>query len=190
LIFEKLHLAGRDPPGYELGEPMLVHDRGRFLGSLDPIEVSADRSDVHISRFLPSPSLGSERRNFGPLLLVEVTLFLVERFPSIQTVCFTLTREIEMYGEGMMVAAARSELLRSIGATDVHVRAKPDSSRPGNFVVQGVWPYTEHNLGALRAALDTQRAIYREHLGRVREDGPPVRLLRRLKHWWTRDDET
>lgn len=165
---------------------MLVHDRGRFLGALDPIEASVDRSDVRISRFLPSPSLRSEQRNFGPLLLVEVTTFLAERFPSIQTVSFTLTREIEMYGEGMMVAAARSELLRSIGATDVHVRAQPDSNRPGNFVVQGVWSYTEHNLAALRSALATQRALYREHLSRVREEGSPVRFLCRLKRWWRR----
>jgi hypothetical protein len=186
LTFEKLHLAGPDRSSYELGEPMLVHDRGRFLGSLDPIEASVDRSDVRISRFLPSPSLRSEQRNFGPLLLVEVTTFLAERFPSIQTVSFTLTREIEMYGEGMMVAAARSELLRSIGATDVHVRAQPDSNRPGNFVVQGVWSYTEHNLAALRSALATQRALYREHLSRVREEGSPVRFLCRLKRWWRR----
>lgn len=165
---------------------MLVHDRGRFLGSLDPIEASVDRSDVHISRFLPSPSLRSEQRNFGPLLLVEVTTFLAERFPSIQTVSFTLTREIEMYGEGMMVAAARSELLRSIGATDVHIRAQPDSNRPGNFVVRGIWSYTEHNLAALRSALATQRALYREHLSRVREEGSPIRFLCRLKRWWRR----
>jgi hypothetical protein len=188
LIFEKLHLAGPDLSNYELGEPVFVYDRGRFLGSLDPIEVSADRSDVHISRFLASPSLGSEQRNFGPLLLVEVTMFLAQRFPSIQTVCFTLTREIEMYGEGMMVAAARSDLLRSIGATDIHVRPKPDSSKPGNFVLQGVWLYTEDNLGALRAALTTQRALYCEHLGRIRADKRPVQLLRRLKQWWWAHD--
>ena len=42
-MFEKLHLAGPDPPGYELGEPVLVHDRGRFLGSLDPVEDSPQR---------------------------------------------------------------------------------------------------------------------------------------------------
>jgi hypothetical protein len=48
------------------GEPLFVYDRGRFLGSLDPIELSADRSDVHISRFLASPSLGSEQRNIWP----------------------------------------------------------------------------------------------------------------------------
>jgi len=119
-------------------------------------------------------------------LLLEVTMFLAERFPGIQNVHFSLTREIEMDGDGMMVAAARTELLRRIGATDVHARPKPDSSRPGNFVVQGVWSYTEHNLGALRAALTMQRALYREHQKGER----PVPLLRRLKRWWARDGDS
>jgi hypothetical protein len=187
LSFEKLHLAGPDLSSYELGEPIVARDRGRLLGSVDPIEVSADRSEVRISRFLPSPSVRTEQRHFGPLLLVEVTMFLAERFPGIQSVHFTLTRDIEMYGDGMMVAAARIELLRSIGATDVHARPKPDPSKPGNFVLQGVWLYTEDNLGALRAALATQRALYREHLRRVRADKRPVQLLRRLRQWWSSD---
>lgn len=79
----------------------------------------------------------------------------------------------------------RTELLRSIGATNVHARPKPDVSMPGNFVVQGVWAYTEHNLGALRGAVATQRALYRERLDRIKEEEGPMRLLRRLKQWWT-----
>ncbi|CAN7775766.1 hypothetical protein LJR175_007779 [Variovorax sp. LjRoot175] len=186
MIFEKLHLAGGDSRGYELGEPMLVHDRDRFLGSLDPVEVSPDRSEVRIARFLPSPRLGSERRKFGPLLLVEVTMFLAEHFPSIQNVHFALTREIEMDGDGMMIAAARIELLRSIGAAEAHARPQPDSGRPGNFVVEGVWSYTAHNLGALRSALSIQRELYGNHLACIPKAERPVPLLRRLKQWWVR----
>ena len=112
-------------------------------------------------------------------------MFLVERFPSIQAVRFTLTREIEMHGDGRMVAAARSELLRSIGATDVHILPKPDPGNPGNFVVYGYWPYTEHNIRALHEALEAQRACYREQLARMAPAGKPaMRLLRRLKQWW------
>lgn len=186
MIFEKLHLAGRDLLNYELGEPMLVHDRGRFLGSLDPVEVSPDRSEVRITRFLPAPCLGGERRKFGPLLLVEVTMFLVERFPNIQNVHYVLTREIEMDGDGMMIAAARIELLRSIGAADVHARPQADSSRPGSFVVKGVWSYTEHTLGALRSSLAIQRELYGNHLARTPKAERPLPLLRRLKQWWVR----
>ncbi|MEO5735871.1 MAG: hypothetical protein ABIQ82_00240, partial [Variovorax sp.] len=88
------------------------------------------------------------------------------------------------YGDGMMVATARSELLRSIGATDVHVRPKPDSNRPGNFVIRGIWRYTENNLSALRAASATQRAHYREECPDARTGGYPLQLLRRLARWW------
>jgi hypothetical protein len=188
LTFEKLHITGPDLSSYELGEPMFVYDRSRFLGTVEPVEVSPDRSEVRISRFLPSPSLG-EPRAFGPLLLVEVTMFLAEHFPIIQNVHFRLNREIEMHGDGMMVASARVELLRSVGASDVHARPKPDSSNPGNFVVHGVWKYTERNLVALRIALDMQRELYRKRLASVPKQERPVSLLSRFRQLWARHDE-
>lgn len=113
-------------------------------------------------------------------------MLLTECFPSIQNVHFALAREIEMDGDGTMVAAARAELLRTIGATDVHARPQPDSRNPGNFVVEAVWSYTEHNLGALRSALAIQRELYRNHLARMPKVDREVPLLRRLKQWWVR----
>lgn len=62
--------------------PWRCTTRGRRLGSLDPVEVSSDRSEVHISRFVPSAQAGEQRR-FGALLLLELTMFLVERFAGI-----------------------------------------------------------------------------------------------------------
>jgi hypothetical protein len=188
LIFEKLHLTGPGGSPYELGEPMHVHDGTRFLGTVEPVEVGPDRTEVRISRFSASPSVGSGQRNFGPLLLVEVTLFLVERFRDIQSVHFDLRREIEVYGDGMMVAAARAELLRSIGATDVHALPQPDPSNPGNFVVRGVWVYTEDTLLALRLAVALQRDLYGENLDRASKKKRGLPVLRRFKRWWPRDD--
>ncbi|MBT2300003.1 hypothetical protein J7E70_05950 [Variovorax paradoxus] len=187
MTFKKLHIAGADLLDYQLGEPMFVHDRSRFLGTVEPVEVSPDRSEVRVSRFLPVPSVIAEHRHLGPLLLVEATMFLAERFSSIQNVHFMLAREVEN-GDGTMVAAARIELLRSIGATDVHAVPKPDSSKPGNFVVHGVWSYAEHNLVALRSALAMQRELYREHLARNPKEDRRVAPLRRLEQWWRRDD--
>ena len=188
MIFEKLHLTGPGGSPYKLGEPMHVHDGARFLGTVEPIEVGPDRSEVRISRFSSAPSIGSGQRNFGPLLLIEVTLFLVERFRNIESVHFNLRREIEVYGDGMMVAAARAELLRSIGATDVHARPQPDPSSPGNFVVRGAWVYTEDSLLALRLAVALQRDLYGESLANVSKQKSGLPALRRFKRWWARDD--
>lgn len=186
----QLHLAGPDLASYELGEAMFIHDGGRLLGTVEPVEVCPGRSEVRISRFVPSPTLGREARNFAPLLLVEVTMFLAERFPTIQNVHFALAREMEQHGDGLMVAAARVELLRSIGATNVQARPKPDSSSPGNFVVEGVWSYTEDNVAALRMTLARERELYRRNLACASSKGSLASLLNRLKQWWGRDEDT
>jgi hypothetical protein len=47
--------------------------------------------------------------------------------------------------------------------------------------VQGVWSYTEHNLGALREALAIQRKLYREHMARMPKAQRSIPLLDRLK---------
>lgn len=184
----QLHLAGPDLSRYELGEPMFIYDGGRLLGTVEPVEVSPDRSEVRISRFVPSAALKREARSFGALLLVEVTMFLVERFPTIQAVHYALTRELEKHGDGLMVAAARVEFLRSIGATDIEARPKPDSSSPGNFVVKGVWGYTEDNITSLRLALAMERQLYSKHLACTAKGGRLAPLLNRLKDWWARSD--
>jgi hypothetical protein len=186
LTFEKLFLTGPKGSAYRLGDALEVHDRGRHLGSLDPVEVSPDRSEVHIGRFVPSAQAGEQRR-FGALLLLELTLFLAERFAGIQSVHFTLTREIELHGDGALVAAARVELLRRIGAVNVTAHPKPDPGRPGNFVVQGVWSYTEDNLFALRAALQEERDLFREQTeDHSRQGRGSYPRLWRVRQWLAR----
>ncbi len=100
---------------------------------------------------------------------------------------FNLRRQIEVYGDGMMVAAARAELLRSIGATDVHARPQPDPSNPGNFVVGGAWVYTEDSLLALRLAVALQRDLYGESLASVSKKKGGLLALRSFKRWRARD---
>jgi len=162
MAFEKLRITGRDGKHYRLGEPIEVHDRETFLGSLDPVAVSRDGTEVLIQRFLPSAFVRKEKRNFGPLVLLEVTAFLAERFDGLQAVTYLLNREIELHGDGMKVALARSALLQAIGAEAVAISPSPDSETPGNFVVQGVWAYNERNLVALRHCLERERTIYRQ----------------------------
>src|SRR5688572_29762924 len=64
------------------------------------------------------------------------------------------------------------------------------SNKPSKFVVQGVWSYAEHNLGALREALAIQRKLYREHMARMPKAQRPIPLLDRLKQWWASDGDT
>ena len=107
MTFERLRITGPDGDRYELGDPMHVHDGSVHLGTLDPVRVSRDGTEVRIERFLPSLFVKEQKRNFGPLVLLEVTTFLAEQFDGIQTISYALTREIEMHGDGMKVASAR-----------------------------------------------------------------------------------
>jgi hypothetical protein len=162
MTFERLRITGRDGERYELGTPMHVHDGSVHLGTVDPVRVSRDGTEVRIERFLPSQFVKERKRNFGPLVLLEVTAFLAEQFDGIQSISYSLTREIEMHGDGMKVASARSALLLDIGAEAVTITPWPDLETPGNFVVQGIWAYNERNMAALGQCLDKEREVYRQ----------------------------
>lgn len=163
MAFEKLRITGQDGQHYRLGEPMEIHDRDIHLGTLDPITVNRDGTEVLIQRFVPAAFVKKEhKRNFGPLVLLEVTTFLAEQFPRLQAVSYLLSREIEMHGDGMNVAMARSVLLQALGAEAVTIAPHPHSTTPGDFLVQGVWTYSERNLAALSHCLERERAIYRQ----------------------------
>jgi hypothetical protein len=102
---------------------------------LEPLAVGRHGTEVHVGRFISGDYVKAHRRNFGPLILLEVTSFLVERFASVQVVHYTLHRDIEMKGDGLRVACARAELLHRIGAVGVTINPRPDPGTPGNFVL-------------------------------------------------------
>jgi hypothetical protein len=185
MTFDRLRIAGPRGGPCALGEPMHVHDGSVELGTLDPVDVSRDGTEVLIGRFIPSPFVRARRRNFGPLVLLEVTSFIAERFQGVQVVSYSLSREIELHGDGMQVATARSALLQSMGAERVTISPQPDSGPPGNFVVQGVWTYNAQNLAALRACLELERQNYRRLA--ANEDkldaAPTDGLGQRLRRW-------
>ena len=155
----KLLISG--PNGaYRSGESILVRDGGVFLGTVEPPETSRNGRSVHFGHFAPALSVREGERQFGPLMLVEVVSFIAQHFPDIETIRFTLTRQVEMHGDGLKVAMARLAQLERIGAADLQMRPRPDSAIPGNFVVQGLWEYTGPNLAALAAELGRQRGAY------------------------------
>jgi hypothetical protein len=162
MTFERLRITGRHGKDYELGEAMEVHDGDVHLGTLDPVIVSRDGTEVFLGRFIPSQFVKDQKRNFGPLVLLETTTFLAEHFQGLQAVSYVLSREIEMHGDGMQVAGARSALLQDMGAEAVTISPMPDSEIPGNFVVRGTWAYNERNLEALGRCLEREREVYRQ----------------------------
>jgi hypothetical protein len=186
MTFESLRFTGSNGQHYRLGEPLDVHDGDNFLGTLDPVQVSRDGTEVLIERFIPSSFVKERKRNFGPLVLLEVTSFLAEQFTGVQSVSYSLSREIEMHGDGMQVASARSVLLHSIGAEAVTITPRPDSNTPGNFVVQGVWTYNERNLQALGQCLARERATYRQWDSAPPDAANGSDLRSRLRHFLSR----
>ena len=75
----------------------------------------------------------------------------------------------------------KNQSVDRIGAINVRIRPKPDAL-PGQFVVTGVWAYSESSMAALRVVLEEQRALYRERPISIGvADKPGVRAaLRRL----------
>ncbi|MEJ7688379.1 MAG: hypothetical protein WKG52_16110 [Variovorax sp.] len=175
-----MRITGENGTAYRLGEPMHVYDAEHLLGVIDPVRVSRDGSEVRIERFVPSRHVKTGKRNFGPLVLLEVTLYLATHFRGVQMVSFSLNREIEMHGDGMQVAVARSELLHGIGAESITISPRPDSSIPGNFVVEGEWAYNPANLAALEECLLRERSGYRARAPDSTGLPAPLRWLRRL----------
>ncbi len=186
----ELRFSGPDFSPYALGEPMYVYDRIAHLGTLDPVHVTHSGTNVHITRFVATQFVKTGKRNFDPLVLLEVISFISERFIAVQTVSFSLRSEVASYEDGMKIASARSALLQRIGAHSVTISPRPDSVAPGNFVVQGVWAYNEHNLAALGQCLKREREIYRDsELSAGR--GTARRSLRsRLRRLLSRDDDS
>lgn len=155
----KLRISG--PGGtYRPGDPILIHDGALFLGTIEPPAVSRDGANVHFGRFSPAPLASDGQRQFAPLMLVEVMTLITEHFENVEAIRFTLTRQVEMHGDGPKVALARLALLERIGAANLQMTPRPDSAVPGNFVVQGVWEYNSPNLAALATELLEQRSIY------------------------------
>ena len=155
----KLRISG--PNGtYRPGDPILIHDGRLFLGTIEAPEVGRDGTSVHFGRFSPSSQVRDGHRQFAPLLLLEAMTLITEHFQNIETIRFTLTRQVEIHGDGVKVALARLALLERIGASDLLMMPMADSAVPGNFVIQGRWEYNSPNLAALAAELLEQRSIY------------------------------
>ena len=181
MTFKKLRITGPGAVPYQLGQPMHVYDANVLLGTLDPVPVGNAGTEIHIEHFQPTRVVRDEQRHVGRLVFLEICAFISEHFHQVQAISFAFTREVGILGGGIQQAAARVETMDRIGAINVQIRPKADAL-PGQFVVSGIWVYSESSMSALRVVLEEQRALYRERPITVGvADKPGVRAaLRRL----------
>lgn len=181
MTFKKLRITGPGAVPYQLGQPMHVYDANVLLGTLDPVPVSKAGTEIHIEHFRPTRVVRDEQRHVGRLVFLEICAFVSEQFHQVQAISFAFTRDVSILGGGVQQAAARMETMDRIGAINVQIRPKADTL-PGQFVVTGIWAYSESSMAALRVVLEEQRALYRERPIAVGvADKPGVRAaLRRL----------
>lgn len=176
-----LKISGPASAPYALGQPMHVYDHDMLLGSLDPVPVRKNGTEIHVEAFKPSRAVREERRHVGRLIFLEICAYISDNFPQIQAISFNFSRQVDVLGAGEQQAAARSETMSRIGALDVRITPKANA-QPGHFVVSGIWAYSERNYAALQAVLAEERALYRDcPIGtRRRERGGVVARLRHL----------
>lgn len=162
MTFRKLRITGPGAVPYQLGQAMHVYDANVLLGTLDPVQVRAAGAEIHVEHFEPTRVVREEQRHVGRLVFLEVCAFVSEHFHQIQAISFAFTREVGVLGGGAQQAAARVETMARIGATDLRVQPKA-GALPGQFVVSGVWAYSESSIAALRSVLEEEREIYRKN---------------------------
>jgi hypothetical protein len=143
---------------FRLGGPMQVFEGKTLLGTLDPVSVLKDGTEIHLEAFAPTQVFLDERRHAGRLLLYEFCAYITEHFPQIQAISFAFARPIDALGRPAEQAASRAAAMERIGAVNIVVTPVTLEAH----VVSGVWTYSEANLAALRVALEEQRAIYRD----------------------------
>jgi len=157
---------------------MCVYEGPVLLATLDPVRIEKDGTELHISDFVPTQVVLEEERQIGRWMFFEICVFVAEHFPQIQAIGFAFARPTGSQGSAAGRGASRAQLLQGIGA--VNVKIEPLTS--GAHVVSGIWPYNERNIAAVRAALEEQRLLFRDHpIARSAKPAPwPVTLLRSL----------
>jgi len=171
-------ITGPEGRTYQLGNPMYVHTRDHHIVTLDPVHVRNDGTEIHFEEFAPEAIVFEEQRPLGRLILFEIFAFIVDHFPQVQVITFSLSRPVQgTFGSAQHVAS-RMEVLQRAGIQILQVT--PVTS--GEHVITGIWVYTDRNIAALRGALQEQREVFRERpIGSVlRSNARAIARLRRM----------
>ncbi|VTU34641.1 hypothetical protein E5CHR_03861 [Variovorax sp. PBL-E5] len=150
-----LRIAGPDSSPYELGQPLSVYDGARHLGTVTTVILSKDGGTLHLGGFVSSPI--PQQRMLRRLVVVEITAFVVDRFPGVRTIGYTLGHRVEGLRDGLALASVRASLLRSMGGEQIRISPKLGARDGGHFVVQCVWHRSPQALDALARTLTQAR---------------------------------
>lgn len=165
MSIHRLRITGPDLEPCVLGGPMRVHYGETLVGTLDPVPVYRGATEVRVEHFTPAGTEEGrrlQRLRIGRVLLLELVTFIAEHFSSVTLIQISLARDIEGYGEGFRLAAERSTLLQSMGASRIVITPMPDTQRMGHFVVAGVWEYKQASLVALATTLEAEWIAFDE----------------------------
>ncbi|KWT70822.1 MULTISPECIES: hypothetical protein [unclassified Variovorax] len=180
---QQIKIVGPEGGVYRLAEAMHVFDHDRLLGTVDPVLVSDDLSEVHLEHFHPSEFVLAADFNIGGLVFLEICAFLCHKFDSVGVISFVLSRPFPGLGPGTKQALLRADLMTRIGAADIQIGPKPDRL-PGHFAVSGIWRYGDQTVAALMDVLEDERRKYAEWKTRSK-----LTLLGRLRNALLRQRE-
>lgn len=165
MSINQLRFTGSDSAACVLGGPLVVHYGDVHIGTWAPVTVSRGGTEILIDNFTPSSGADLQRLRklrIGWVVLPELVAFIAEHFANVTLIRLVLSHNIEIYRDGMKLAAERSALLQRMGASHIVITPKPDPGRVGHFVVAAVWEYNQANLAALAATREAEHAAYRE----------------------------
>jgi len=158
-----LRVTGAGGTPYILGAPMHVYDDEVHLGTVTSVQVGPGGHEIAVGNFVASNLADLYRSRLVVLVVVEVVQFLIDNYPSVQTIGLTLSGHVEdSESERGGLAGVRSDLLRSIGAGNVTITPSPHGRLKAHFAVSGIWTYNPAACAALASVLDAERQAFGE----------------------------
>ncbi len=146
---------------YTHGAAMWLWEGDSLVGKVNEVVLNPERTQILLDRFVYANTPAARKPSIRPLCLFEVAAYLVEQVPTALEIIFTLSHRIQGFRDQGALSAARSRVLESMGAEQIKVVTRPNSSGEIEFVVEAVWRYNAGNRDALQGALMAARETHK-----------------------------
>lgn len=194
MTFFGLRITGPDAGPYVLGQPLDVLDGDLHLGRLNSVSLSPG-GELLLDDFRTTDLSRMGTWRTARLVVVEILSFFVYRFPSISTFGISLSADIDALqataGAAARLAEARTQMLQSVGASEIRMTPRPHPRHAAHFVVSAAWHYNTDNAQLLAEVLAQERLAYAERRQAGAAQAAPVpapprsmigRLLAKERH--------